>query len=342
VVWILVAFVVANYTYQGALPFYNAMLPELVPPEEYGRLSGLGTAIGYCGTIVGLLLVSPFFNGTLGNVVHLPASVSEALRSVVPFTAHAGRVSIFVPTALLFLLFSLPLFAFVHDRGVHEERRAVAWREAFTKIGHTIRDARRYPGALRFILASFLYQDAIGTIVSFMGLYAVKAIGLTHGAEATFFLLLTPPAIAGSYALGLLVDRVGPKRTLALVLASWVALLIALALVTTRSGFWVVGFLIGVIFGGAPTAERPMLLSLVPEAEASRFFSLMLLSARAAAVAGPLIWGLTVDTLGPRAGDDIAYRAAVLTVAVMFVLSLVLLRGVPDRRPGADTPTAAA
>ena len=338
---VLAAFVVANYTYQAAQPFYNAMLSELVPPDERGRLSGFGTAVGYVGTFAGLLLVFPFFNGSLPFVGELSPALVRALRSAVPYTAHAGRVSVFVPTALLFLLFSLPLFFFCHDHHPVRGKTRVAWRDAFEGVMQTLRDTRRYPGTLRFIVASFLYQDAIGTIVSFMGLYAVKAIGLTRGAEAVFFLLLTPPAIAGSYALGHLVDRVGPKRTLALVLGSWVALLVALVLVTTRSGFWVVGFLIGVIFGGAPTAERPMLLSLVPEAEASRFFSLMLLSARAAAVAGPLIWGLTVDTLGPRFGDAIAYRAAVMTVAVMFVLALLLLRRVPNRRAGGGTPVVA-
>ena len=69
-----------------------------------------------------------------------------------------------------------------------------------------------------------------------------------------------------------------------------------------------------------PTAERPLLLSLVPEAEAGRFFSLMLLSSRAAAVAGPFIWAATVDGLEPVLGTGIAYRAAVVTVAVMFAL----------------------
>src|SRR3954466_9943509 len=44
---IALAFNVANYAYQAAQPFYNAMLPELVPPEELGVLSGLGTAVGY-------------------------------------------------------------------------------------------------------------------------------------------------------------------------------------------------------------------------------------------------------------------------------------------------------
>ena len=63
------------------------------------------------------------------------------------------------------------------------------------EVAHTVRDARRYPGALAFIVASFLYQDAIGTIVSFMAIYAVKAMGFRQGSEITLFLVLTIPAI---------------------------------------------------------------------------------------------------------------------------------------------------
>jgi UMF1 family MFS transporter len=328
--WVLVAFVVANYCYQAAQPFYNAMMPELVPPEEQGRLSGIGTAIGYVGTIVGLLLVVPFFNGAFPLVGDLPASVVGALRSIVPFTSHAGRVSTFVPTALLFLLFSLPLFVFCHDR--HPRPGRVDWRQAFANVAHTLRDARDHKGALPFIVASFLYQDAIGTIVSFMALYAVKAMGFARGAETTLFLVLTIPAIFGSYIAGRLVDRYGAKRTLIASIVSWIVLLIAMILVPTQQAFWIVGLFIGLIFGAVPTAERPMLLSLVPEEEAGRFFSLMLLSSRAAAVAGPLIWGLTVDGLEPTRGTGLAYRAAVVTVVLMFAASLLLMRRVPDRR----------
>ena len=58
---------------------------------------------------------------------------------------------------------------------------------------------------------------------------------------------------------------------------------------------------------------------------------MMLLSSRAAAVAGPFVWSITVDVLEPRIGTGIAYRAAVITVALMFAASLVLLRRVPAR-----------
>jgi UMF1 family MFS transporter len=332
--WVLVAFIVANYTYQAAQPFYNAMLPDLVPPDERGRLSGIGTAVGYVGTIVGLLLVAPYFNGALPLLGTLPDAAMTFLRAAVPFSVHAGRVSTFVPTALLFLLFALPLFVFCRDHQPRHERATIAWREAFADVGHTLRDAQRYPGALTFIAASFLYQDAIGTIVSFMAIYAVKAMGFKQGSEITLFLVLTIPAIFGSYAIGRLVDRFGARRTLVAIIIAWIALLIGMVLVPTQSAFWLVGLGIGLIFGGVPTAERPLLLSLVPEAEAGRFFSLMLLSSRAAAIAGPLVWAASVDGLEPRIGTGLAYRAAVLTVAVMFALSLVLLRRVPERSPG--------
>jgi UMF1 family MFS transporter len=265
----------------------------------------------------------------------LPAAFLDTLRRLVPFTAHGGRVSIFVPTALLFALFSLPLFFFCHDRPSRRKKVPIDWKRAFRDVGHTLRDARDHHGALPFILASFLYQDAVGTIVSFMAVYAVKAMGFAKGAETTLFLVLTVPAIFGSYIAGRLVDRVGARWTLVLTIWGWILLLVAMVAVPSQRAFWFVGLLIGLIFGGVPTAERPLLLSLVPEAEAGRFFSLLLLSSRAAAVLGPLVWSVTVDALEPTRGTGIAYRAAVLTVAAMFIASLVLLRHVPDKGPRA-------
>jgi MFS transporter, UMF1 family len=335
--WVWIAFVIANFAYQSAQPFYNAMMPELVPENERGRLSGFGTAMGYVGSIVGVLLVIPFFTGGLPVIGALQQGVMNALRTVVPFTATGGRVSTFVPTALLFLLFSLPLILFCRDHSPKRDRAPINWRAAFRDVGGTIRDARRHPGALRFILTSFLYQDAVGTIVSFMTLYAVRAVGFEEGSETTLFLVLTGPAIFGSYIAGVLVDRIGAKKTLMLTLAIWVVLLGAMIAAPSKNAFWIVGLLIGLNFGGVVTAERPVLLSLVPDVEAGRYFSLMLLSSRAAAILGPLLWALTVDGLEASFGTAVAYRAAVFVVALMFAIALLLLRRVPDVRPGART-----
>jgi UMF1 family MFS transporter len=329
---VLACYVIANFAYQAALPFYNAMLPELVPVEERGLLSGFGTAVGYVGSIVGVVLVFPFFTGGLPLVGALPDGVVHALRSIVPFTSHAGRVSTFVPTGLLFLLFSLPLFFFCRDHNPAPRGTPIRWKAAFRDVFATIRDARQHPGALRFIVTSFLYQDAIGTIVSFMTLYAVNALGFKEGSEVTLFVVLTVPAIFGSYIAGLFVDRIGPKKTLQITIWIWVLLLVAMVLVPTQGAFWIVGLAIGLNYGGVWAAERPMMLSLIPDAEAGRYFSLMVLSARVAAIVGPFVWGFTVQNVQPRFGTPMAYRAAVLTVDVMFLISLIVLRRVPDKQ----------
>lgn len=329
--WLLAAFALAGFAYQAAQPFYNAMLPELAPPEEQGRLSGFGTAIGYVGSIVGVLLVAPYFNGHLPGVGQLGDSTMSVLRRVMPFTSHGGRVSTFVPTGLLFLLFSLPLFLFCRDHNPAPKGTPIEWRRAVREVIHTLHDAKQHRGTLRFILASFVYQDAIGTIVGFMTLYAVKAVGFTKGSEVQLFLVLTIPSIFGSFFFGHLVDRFGAKRSLMATILIWIALLALMIVVPGKTAFWVIGLAIGLNFGGVPTAERPVLLGLVPDAEAGRYFSLMLLSSRAAAIVGPIVWGLTVDGLEPSLGTAIAYRAAVATVALMFVISAFVLRGVPDR-----------
>ena len=327
---VLAAFTIANYAYQGAQPFYNAMMPELVPVDHRGRLSGLGAALGYVGSITGVILTFPFFTGSMPIIGAIPEKIVDFLRTTIPFTSHGGRVSTFVPTAILFLLFSLPLFIFNRDHNAIHGRKRVAWREAFQEVRQTIAETKRYPGTLRFILTSFLYQDAMGTIIANMALYAIFAMGFVRGAEATLFVILTVPAVIGAYGIGKLVDRFGPKRTLSWVLAAWIVLLVSMIIAPSRNVFWIVGACIGLIYGGVSTAERPLLLSLVPDVEAGRFFSLMVLSSRAAAVVGPFVWAFAVDGLTPVFGKGIAYRAGVVTVAIGMALALWTLRRVPD------------
>jgi UMF1 family MFS transporter len=331
--WVLGAFIAANYAFQAAQPFYNAMLPELVPADEQGRMSGIGVAVGYVGSIVGVLLVIPYFTGGLPIIGKLDDGLLTTMRSI-PFTEHGGRVSTFVPTALLFLAFSLPLILFCRDHDPAPGKVRLAWRAAFDQVLHTLRDARRHPGALRFIVTTFIYQDAVGTIIGFMTLYTVKAVGFERGTETTLFLVLTVPAIFGSYFYGWLVDKWSPKRALSATLATWVVVLVAMMAVPGKSAFWIVGIAIGLNYGGVNATERPVLLSLVPDAQAGRYFSLLLLSSRAAAIAGPLIWAIIVDSLEAPLGTAVAYRLAVGVLALMFVVAWWLLRGVPDRKPG--------
>src|SRR5437867_8033239 len=199
-------------------------------------MSGLGVAVGYVGSIVGVMLVLPFFTGSLPVIGSLREGALSVLRSI-PFADRGGRVSTFVPTGLLFLVFSLPLILFCRDHDPVREKTPVAWRRAFETVLNTVRDSRRHPGAMRFIITTFIYQDAVGTIVGFMTLYAVKAVGFDKGSETTLFMALTVPAIFGSYFYGWLADRVGPKRALSVTLAIWVCLLAAMVAAPGKGAF---------------------------------------------------------------------------------------------------------
>jgi len=313
---LLATFAVADVAYQLALPFYNAMMPELVPEREHGRISGLGTALGYVGSIAGVLLVAPFVSGrwSLGG--------------------PAGRPATFLPTALLFLAFSLPLFFLCRDHvpRPRAERPRVRFREIAGKIAEAFRETRKYPGLRRFLFASYLYQDALGTAIAFMAIYAVKVLGLAKGEETRLFVALTVPAVIGSFLAGLASDRLGPRRTLLIVLWGWVAGLAAIALAPNLPAFWAGGALLGFVFGGIWSVERPLLLTLVPDAEAGRFFGLLVLSARAAAIAGPLVWALVADHLFARFGEGVGYRAAVASLVFFMLGAILLLSGVPDAR----------
>ena len=334
---VLTAFTIANYAHQASQPFYNAMMGELAPPERRGRLSGMGEAFAYSGAIIGVLLCVPFFTGTFPGLGALAPHLISTLRSIFPLTSPGGRVSTFFPTVVIFFLFSLPLFLFCRDHNATRVKKRIPWKDSFREVAQTFAEARKYPGVARFVFTSFLYQDAMGTILGNMALYAIMAMGFKKGSEATLLIVLTMPAVLGSYLIGKVVDRIGAKRTLTLVLLSWVVLLTALILTPSVMVFWIIGAMIGFIYGGVGTAERPMLLSLVPDREAGRFFSLMVLSGRAAALVGPVIFSVTVDHLRVPIGANLAYRAGVFTVMLGMLGALLLLRGVPDTSARAAT-----
>ncbi|HEX4992345.1 MAG TPA: MFS transporter, partial [Rubrobacteraceae bacterium] len=63
-------FVAADLAYQSALVFYNALLPGVAVGRGAGRISGYGTAAGYVGTILALVVLTFFVSG------------GEAVRSI--------------------------------------------------------------------------------------------------------------------------------------------------------------------------------------------------------------------------------------------------------------------
>jgi UMF1 family MFS transporter len=310
-------FVVANYCYHGGLVFYNALLPQVSTPQNMGRISGYGVALGYLGAIVGLILVMPFNEGSVFGIQ-------------IPFIPGGGRVATFVPTGFFFFFFALPTFLFLRDRiTTGDTRLKVNWAEGFRRVGEVMRHIGRYPGVFRFLVAKFCYENAISAVIVFMAVYAVRVMGFSDNLVMPFFIVSTISAILGSLACGWVVDRLGPKRTLILTLIGWIFSLCLVLGTNDRWVFWGAGSLIGIFMGSTWTSARPLLVTLVPGEMLGEFFGLYSFSGKTAAIFGPLIWGLVV--LCFRGFEILRYKFAVGALLILICVGLAILWRIPDR-----------
>lgn len=332
----LILFALANYCYEGGLVFYNALLPDVSTPESMGRVSGWGVATGYVGAIIGLLLVKPFVEGHIFGWRF-------------PFS-QGGRQDAFIPTAIFFLLFSLPIFLWVKER-MPEFQEKIKIKEAFRRVREGILETKKFPGVLKFLLAYYFFSDAIATVTIFMAVYAQVVMGFPDSIKIWFFIVATTFAVIGSFLSGYVTDLIGPKKTLIFVVLGWILSLSVVMLTGNRTVFWIMGPLIGICLGSTWTASRPLLAGLVPRQTLGQFFGLYALSGKVAAVLGPILWGAAVlyfKADNPivqnvvsrleKAGFEfshqvistIQYRFAVGILVIMMVLGLLILLKVPD------------
>ena len=298
-------YVGAAYFFNAGLIFYDATLPAVSTPENRGRVGGFGIGIGYLGSftgvLTGLLLLDRF-----------------------------GHVGVFRATALLFLLFALPIFLFVREpvraSSLHFDARLP--RRAFRQVRETLSDLGRYPGLGRFLVGRIFYADAANTVILFMTPFITQELGLDDRSAEYLLMVAIVGAVAGGVGLGRIVDRHGPKRTLGFVLGLWAVGLTSAILIAVldlpSTLFWGVAPLLGVALGGTWTADRPWMLTLSPPDRIGEFYGLYSLVGRFAAVVGPFLWALVADTLG------LGRPAALGSLLIMIGVAWLILRGVPD------------
>ena len=316
----LVLFVIANFAYQAALIYYDATLRTVSKPESRGRLSGIGVAIGYVGTITVALAI--FF---------LDVPVEDRFRL----------------SAVLFAVFAVPIFLFVKESstGVGISRADVLG--SLTQLARTVEHARGVPGLGRFLLGRFFYSDAVNTVIVVMSVVTVRAMGLSATQANLILLGLTVVAVVASFGWGRLVDLWGPKRTLMTVLSSWAVGLVIGGVSIGIAGpvgiglFLVAGAILGSGLGGVQVADRVFMLRLSPPERLGEFFGLYGLVGKGSQVIGQLLYGLillwTFDTLGNG-----AYQVAVLSLLVTMLIGMWLIRPVSDEWTGSGEVDARA
>ncbi|MQY39176.1 hypothetical protein SRB17_71980 [Streptomyces sp. RB17] len=300
--------VVANAAQSVGMMLYNSYLPQIAPPEERDAVSSRGWAFGYAAgsTVLVANLVLYSAHGSFG------LTETAAVRVCL---ASAG---------LWWGAFTLVPLRRLRDRHTRVERASAPGLRQLTA---TVRDMRRHPLTLAFLLAYLIYNDGIQTVITQASVYGSQELGLSQSTLIVAVLLVQVLAVAGALAMGRLARTYGAQRTVLGSLVAWTVTLAAGYFLPAKAPvfFFVLAAGIGLVLGGSQALSRSLFSHLVPPGKEAEYFSAYELSDRGMSWLGPLLFGMTYQLTG-------SYRSAIISLVAFFVIGFVLLARVPVRR----------
>lgn len=352
---VLVAVALAVFGMEFAAVFNNAMMPDLVPRSQLGRLSGSAWGLGYLGGLIALVLVLGFMSAS--------PETGRTLLGLEPIfgldpLAHEGDRAAGPLTAIWYVIFVLPMFLFTPDVPRRASSRG-AVRRGISELGRTL---KRLPGErsyLSYLVSSMFYRDALNALYAFGGIYAAGVLGWTIVQIGLFGILANITGAAGAWIGGRLDQAYGPKTvvTVTILILTFCCLLVIsttpsevlFVTVGTQGAasslpditFYVAGALIGAAGGAIQAASRTLLVDQVPREKVTEAFGLYALSGKATTFIGPFAIAVTTGLLGSEAlglAPQDAQRIGVSPIIVLFAIGLVLLPLVRSRQGEAVAP----
>ncbi|KAA1192478.1 MFS transporter [Pseudohalioglobus sediminis] len=293
-----------------------AFLPEIARSDNMGRISGYGWSLGYFG---GLLTLGC----CLGYIQYSEASGLGA--------DHYVPVCLLI-TALIFALTATPTFVWLRERA---QPRTLPPGQGYVAAGlgqvaSTLQHASRLPDLFRFLICIVLFQAGVSTVVVLAAIYAQEVMNFDSQQLIVLIMLVNLTAALGAFMFGFAQDRFGSVPSLAGALLVWI-LAIAVALqASTDADVWIAGNLIGLAMGATQAGGRGLVGQLTPPAQNGEIFGLWGLANRAAAILGPISYGV-INRLG---GGD--HQLSLISTLTFFVLGLGLLLTVNERRGHQD------
>ncbi|MGQ4361344.1 MFS transporter [Streptomyces sp. SAS_272] len=304
--------VVANAAQSVAMMLYNSYLPQIAPPGERDAVSSRGWAFGYAA-------------GSLVLVANLVLYLAHDSFGV----SESAAVRICLASAGLWWggFTVIPLLRLRDRPAVVREATAPGLRQ----VAATVRDMRRHPLTLAFLLAYLVYNDGIQTVISQASVYGSEELGLSQATLIGAVLLVQVLAVAGALGMGRLARAYGAKRTILGSLVAWTLTLGAGYFLPAGApvAFYLLAGAIGLVLGGSQALSRSLFSHLVPPGKEAEYFSAYEMSDRGMSWLGPLLFGLTYQLTG-------SYRDAIVSLVAFFVIGFLLLARVPVRRAIGD------
>ncbi len=319
-----VLFIIANLCFGAAIVFYNAYLPDIASEDQRDRVSSFGWAMGYLGG--GLLLVLNLVFYQLHESLGVPTGLAIRIN-----LASAG---------LWWLGFSFITWARLRTQ---QQTRKLPQRTTYLKVGFsqlrkTLKEIKNFPETLKYLLAYFLYNDGIQTVIAVSATFAAAplvrgGLELDQGTLTMVILMIQFVAFGGALFWGRLAKWVGAKRSIIISLVIWSGVVIyAYAGLQGESRvleFWILGAFIAIVMGGSQAISRSLFAQMIPDGQEAEYFSFYEISERGTSWIGPFLFGLMNQVFG-------SLRPAILSLIFFFVMGLILLPFVNVEKAIAD------
>jgi UMF1 family MFS transporter len=199
------------------------------------------------------------------------------------------------------------------------------------RLRSTLREWRHNPNVPLLLLAYYLVNDGVVTVVFFTALTFRRTFGLDVQEILTLSLVVQLVAIPATILFGWLGERWSQRGALYVALAVWLALLALMATTEAWRGAMIVTLTLGLVVGSTQSLFRSLFAGLVPAHRTSEYFGFHTFVGRASAALGPLMFGAVSAATGSQ---RVAMASlAVFFVAGGFVLAFVRLPGRAAARP---------
>jgi UMF1 family MFS transporter len=323
-------FILANLAFGAAMVFYNSYLPDIASEDRRDSVSSYGWAMGYLGG--GLLLVLNLAFYQFHEKLGVPTDLAVRIN-----LASAG---------VWWLGWSL--YTWTRLRARHA-RRTLPPGEGYVSVGFkqlmgTLRELKHFPETLKFLLAYFLYNDGIQTVIAVSATFAAApivrgGIELDQSTLIKIILMIQFVAFGGALLWGKLAGWVGAKQSILISLVIWAGVVSfaygGLQGETRVLQFWILGAFIAVVMGGSQAISRSLFAQMIPAGKEAEFYSFYEVSERGTSWTGPLLFGIMNQVFG-------SLRPAILSLIFFFVMGLILLPFVNVKKAIEDARRAPA
>ncbi|MEA3358944.1 MAG: MFS transporter [Thermodesulfobacteriota bacterium] len=290
--------------FAGGNIFYDSLLPHVAGPDEIDRVSAEGYAYGYLG---GGILLS----------INLLMILKPSLFFI-PDAQWGTRIS-FLTVALWWAVFSIPIFKNVSEPKVLilSDESSNPLLAGYQRIRNTLRDFSKFKDLVKFLVAFWLYNDGITTIIVMAVIFGAEiGIGTFHLIGA--ILMVQFLGIPFTLLFGRLPEKLGTKNSLLLSLGIYSIIVILGYFMQKPVHFWILAFLVSMVQGGSQALSRSMFGSMVPKGKSAEFFGFYDVSGKFSGIIGPSIFGI----MGQLTGSS---RLSIISIIIFFIAGAVLL-----------------